>query len=54
VRQNAAAALGALGPEGRGRLEAVVQAGTDRFAVDTARQELHRQELRQTLGALAS
>jgi hypothetical protein len=42
VRQNAAAALGAMGPAGRRRLQAVADAGADRYAVDSARQELRR------------
>ncbi len=42
VRQNVAAALGALGDVGRLELERIVQEGVDEFAVDTARQELER------------
>jgi HEAT repeat protein len=42
VRQNAAASLGALGLAGRRRLQAVADAGADRYAVDSARQELRR------------
>ena len=42
VRQNAAAALGAMGSAGRRRLQAVADAGSDRYARDSARQELRR------------
>ena len=51
VRQNAAAALGALGPEGRRTLEATLQAETDRFAADAAQQELQRLDLLAAGGA---
>jgi len=52
VRQNAAASLGALGLAGRRRLMQVADAGRDRFAADSARQELRRL-LAQDRGALA-
>jgi len=42
VRQNAAASLGALGMAGRRRLQLVADSGRDRFAADSARQELRR------------
>jgi HEAT repeat protein len=42
VRQNAAASLREYGDEGRRLLEEIAAAGKDRFAADTARQELHR------------
>ncbi len=42
VRQNAAASLREFGEEGRRLLEEIAAAGKDRFAADTARQELHR------------
>jgi HEAT repeat protein len=47
VRQNAAASLREFGEEGRRRLEEIAATGKDRFAADTARQELRR------MGALA-
>jgi hypothetical protein len=54
VRQNAAAALAALGPLGHTRLRQVVEQGHDKFAVDTARQELRRIDLVGGARALAS
>lgn len=45
VRQNAAASLAALGAPGHLRLEEIARTGTDRFAADSARQELRRQSL---------
>lgn len=42
VRQNVAAALGALGDVGRGELERIANSSVDHFASDTARQELER------------
>jgi HEAT repeat protein len=42
VRQNAAASLGALGVAGRRRLQLVADTMADRFAADSARQELRR------------
>jgi hypothetical protein len=42
VRQNAAAALREHGDSGRLQLEEIAARGQDRFAVDTARQELRR------------
>jgi hypothetical protein len=54
VRQNAAAALAALGPPGHARLRQVVEQGRDRFAADTARQELRRIDLLGGAGELAS
>jgi HEAT repeat protein len=42
VRQNAAASLREYGEEGRRKLEEVAAQDKDRFAADTARQELHR------------
>lgn len=49
VRQNAAAALVALGPAGVARLEAVAEAGSDRYARDAAEHVLST--LRCQLGA---
>jgi hypothetical protein len=54
VRQNAAAALRAFGDPGRRRLEEVAANGRDRFAADTARQELRRHQLLATARDLAS
>jgi hypothetical protein len=54
VRQNAAAALRAFGDPGRRRLEEVAANGRDRFAADTARQELRRHQLLATVRELAS
>jgi HEAT repeat protein len=54
VRQNAAAALAGLGEPGRRRLTEVVEGGGDKFAVDTARQELNRHNRRLAAGGLAS
>lgn len=42
VRQNVAAAIGALGEVGKDRLERIANEGKDHFASDTARQELER------------
>jgi HEAT repeat protein len=54
VRQNAAAALRAFGDPGRRRLEEVAANGRDRFAADTARQELRRHQVLVTARDLAS
>jgi hypothetical protein len=54
VRQNAASSLRSFGDQGRRRLEEVAANGRDRFAVDTARQELRRHELLGTPRELAS
>jgi HEAT repeat protein len=54
VRQNAAAALMGFGDIGRRRLEEVASSGRDRFAVDTARQELRRHDLLTAARDLAS
>lgn len=43
VRQNAAKALGEMGPLGQHELKVVARTSDDAFAVDTARQQLERQ-----------